>query len=513
MDIVINIAVFLIAAVIFTFVGVYIRKKVAESKLNSAENEAKQIIERAKIEAENSKKEEIFKAKEEILSARKDLDDEIRERRGEVQGQERRLVQKEENLERKLENVDKKEKDLMRKEEELEVKRRDLKEITNKQMSELQRIAGLSKEEAKQKLLSELEKTMTAEKAALIKEVESKAKEDAVKSAREIIGYAIQKCAADHTSETTVSIVSLPNDDMKGRIIGREGRNIKALETLTGIDLIIDDTPEAVVISGFDPLRREVAKIALEKLIEDGRIHPSKIEEMVEKAKEEVENTIKEEGERAVLETGVIGLHPDLIKLIGKLKYRTSYGQNVLNHSIEVSNLARIMAEELGLDPKLARRAGLLHDIGKALDHDMEGTHVEIGVEILKKYKENDKVLNAVQAHHGDVEPQTIEAVLVQAADAISASRPGARRETLETYIKRLEALEGIADSFEGVEKSFAIQAGREIRIIVKPDKITDDQMVIMARDIAKKVESEMEYPGQIKVNLVRETRVVDYAK
>ena len=513
MDIVINVAVFLIAAVIFTFVGVYIRKKVAESKLNSAENEAKQIIERAKIEAENSKKEEIFKAKEEILSARKDLDDEIRERRGEVQGQERRLVQKEENLERKLENVDKKEKDLMRKEEELEAKRRDLKEITNKQMSELQRIAGLSKEEAKQKLLSELEKTMTAEKAALIKEVESKAKEDAVKSAREIIGYAIQKCAADHTSETTVSIVSLPNDDMKGRIIGREGRNIKALETLTGIDLIIDDTPEAVVISGFDPLRREVAKIALERLIEDGRIHPSKIEEMVEKAKEEVENTIKEEGERAVLETGVIGLHPDLIKLIGKLKYRTSYGQNVLNHSIEVSNLARIMAEELGLDPKLARRAGLLHDIGKALDHDMEGTHVEIGVEILKKYKENDKVLNAVQAHHGDVEPQTIEAVLVQAADAISASRPGARRETLETYIKRLEALEGIADSFEGVEKSFAIQAGREIRIIVKPDKITDDQMVIMARDIAKKVESEMEYPGQIKVNLVRETRVVDYAK
>ena len=513
MDIVINIAVFLIAAVIFTFVGVYIRKKVAESKLNSAENEAKQIIERAKIEAENSKKEEIFKAKEEILSARKDLDDEIRERRGEVQGQERRLVQKEENLERKLENVDKKEKDLMRKEEELEAKRRDLKEITNKQMSELQRIAGLSKEEAKQKLLSELEKTMTAEKAALIKEVESKAKEDAVKSAREIIGYAIQKCAADHTSETTVSIVSLPNDDMKGRIIGREGRNIKALETLTGIDLIIDDTPEAVVISGFDPLRREVAKIALEKLIEDGRIHPSKIEEMVEKAKEEVENTIKEEGERAVLETGVIGLHPDLIKLIGKLKYRTSYGQNVLNHSIEVSNLARIMAEELGLDPKLARRAGLLHDIGKALDHDMEGTHVEIGVEILKKYKENDKVINAVQAHHGDVEPQTIEAVLVQAADAISASRPGARRETLETYIKRLEALENIADSFEGVEKSFAIQAGREIRIIVKPDKITDDQMVLMAHDIAKKVEDEMEYPGQIKINIVRETRVVDYAK
>ena len=409
--------------------------------------------------------------------------------------------------------IDQKERNLLQKEDDLKAKNQKIDEITNKQMEELQRISGLSSEEAKKQLLSELEKTMTAEKAAVIRDIESKTKEEAIKSAREIVGYAIQKCAADHTSETTVSIVSLPNDDMKGRIIGREGRNIKALETLTGIDLIIDDTPEAVVISGFDPLRREVAKIALEKLIEDGRIHPSKIEEMVEKAKEEVENTIKEEGERAVLETGVVGLHPDLVKLLGKLKYRTSYGQNVLNHSIEVSNLARIMAEELGLDPKLARRAGLLHDIGKALDHDMEGTHVEIGVEILKKYKENDKVINAVQAHHGDVEPQTIEAVLVQAADAISASRPGARRETLENYIKRLEALENIADSFDGVEKSFAIQAGREIRIIVKPEKISDDQMVIMARDIAKKVEDEMEYPGQIKVNLVRETRVVDYAK
>ena len=513
MDIIIYIAIFLITAIVFTFVGMFARKKIAESKFKSAENEAKQIIEMAKIEAENNKKEEIFKAKEEILSARKDLDDEIRERRGEVQRQETRLIQKEENLEKKLEIADKKERDLVKKEEELQIKKDELKEITNKQMLELQRISGLSSEEAKKRILSELEKTMTAEKAALIREVESKAKEDAIKNAREIIGYAIQKCAADHTSETTVSIVSLPNDDMKGRIIGREGRNIKALETLTGIDLIIDDTPEAVVISGFDPLRREVAKIALEKLIEDGRIHPAKIEEMVEKAKEEVENTIKEEGERAVLETGVVGLHPDLVKLIGKLKYRTSYGQNVLNHSIEVSNLARIMAEELGLDPKLARRAGLLHDIGKALDHDMEGTHVEIGVDILKKYKENEKVINAVQAHHGDVEPQTLEAVLIQAADAISASRPGARRETLETYIKRLEALENIADSFEGVEKSFAIQAGREIRIIVKPEKISDDQMVLMARDVAKKVEDEMEYPGQIKVNLVRETRVVDYAK
>ena len=513
MQIIIYIAIFLITAVIFTFVGFIIRKKIAESKLKSAENEANQIIERAKIEAENNKKEEIFKAKEEILSARQDLEDEIRERRGEVQQQEKRLIQKEENLERKLEMIDQKERNLLQKEDDLKAKNQKIDEITNKQMEELQRISGLSLEEAKKQILSELEKTMTAEKAAVIRDIESKTKEDAIKSAREIVGYAIQKCAADHTSETTVSIVSLPNDDMKGRIIGREGRNIKALETLTGIDLIIDDTPEAVVISGFDPLRREVAKIALEKLIEDGRIHPSKIEEMVEKAKEEVENTIKEEGERAVLETGVVGLHPDLVKLLGKLKYRTSYGQNVLNHSIEVSNLARIMAEELGLDPKLARRAGLLHDIGKALDHDMEGTHVEIGVEILKKYKENDKVINAVQAHHGDVEPQTIEAVLVQAADAISASRPGARRETLENYIKRLEALENIADSFDGVEKSFAIQAGREIRIIVKPEKISDDQMVIMARDIAKKVESEMEYPGQIKVNLVRETRVVDYAK
>ena len=513
MQIIIYIAIFLITAVIFTFVGFTIRKKIAESKLRSAENEANQIIERAKIEAENNKKEEIFKAKEEILSARQDLEDEIRERRGEVQQQEKRLIQKEENLERKLEMIDQKERNLLQKEDDLKAKNQKIDEITNKQMEELQRISGLSSEEAKKQLLSELEKTMTAEKAAVIRDIESKTKEEAIKSAREIVGYAIQKCAADHTSETTVSIVSLPNDDMKGRIIGREGRNIKALETLTGIDLIIDDTPEAVVISGFDPLRREVAKIALEKLIEDGRIHPSKIEEMVEKAKEEVENTIKEEGERAVLETGVVGLHPDLVKLLGKLKYRTSYGQNVLNHSIEVSNLARIMAEELGLDPKLARRAGLLHDIGKALDHDMEGTHVEIGVEILKKYKENDKVINAVQAHHGDVEPQTIEAVLVQAADAISASRPGARRETLENYIKRLEALENIADSFDGVEKSFAIQAGREIRIIVKPEKISDDQMVIMARDIAKKVESEMEYPGQIKVNLVRETRVVDYAK
>ena len=361
--------------------------------------------------------------------------------------------------------------------------------------------------------LSDLDKEISQEKAQLIRDLEAKAKEDAVKNAREIVSFAIQKCAADHTSETTVSVVSLPSDEMKGRIIGREGRNIKTLETLTGIDLIIDDTPEAVIISGFDPLRREVARIAIEKLIEDGRIHPAKIEEMVEKAKEEVASIIKEEGERAALETGVNNLHPDIIKLIGKLKYRTSYGQNVLNHSIEVSNLARIMAEELGINSKIARRAGLLHDLGKALDHDMEGTHVELGVEVLKKYKENETIINAVEAHHGDVEPLTLEAVLVQAADAISASRPGARRETLESYIKRLEKLEEIADSFEGVEKSFAIQAGREVRLIVKPEKVSDSDMVIMAREVAKKVENEMEYPGQIKVNVIRESRVIDYAK
>ena len=358
-----------------------------------------------------------------------------------------------------------------------------------------------------------MDREITTEKAKVIRDLNQRAKEEALKNAKEIITYAEQKCAADHTSETTVSIVNLPSDDMKGRIIGREGRNIKALETLTGIDLIIDDTPEAVILSGFDPLRREVARIALEKLIDDGRIHPAKIEEMVEKAKEELNSIIKEEGERAALETGVNNLHPDLIKLLGKLKYRTSYGQNVLSHSIEVSNLARIMAEELGLDAKRARRAGLLHDIGKALDHDMEGTHVQIGVDILKKYKENPLIINAVEAHHEDVEPQTMEAVLIQAADAISASRPGARRETLEAYIKRLENLEAIADSFDGVEKSFAIQAGREVRIIVKPERISDDQMTVLARDVSKKIEEEMDYPGQIKVNIIREKRVVDYAK
>ena len=416
-------------------------------------------------------------------------------------------------MDKRAASFEHREKELERKEQEISDKKNELQNAIEQELKELQRISGLTREEAKTLLLNEVEKQLTAEKANIIKDINAKVKEEAVKNAREVLTYTIQKCAADHTSETTVSIVALPSDEMKGRIIGREGRNIKALETLTGIDLIIDDTPEAVVLSGFDPLRREVAKIALEKLIEDGRIHPAKIEEMVEKAKEEVAETIKSEGERATLETGVIGLNPELIKLIGKLKYRTSYGQNVLNHSIEVSNLARIMAEELGLDSKRAARAGLLHDIGKALDHDMEGTHVEIGVEILKKFKENPLVINAVEAHHEDVEPQTLEAVLVQAADSISASRPGARRETLEAYIKRLEKLEEIADSFDGVDKSYAIQAGREVRIIVKPEKVTEAEMIIMARDIAKKVEDEMEYPGQIKVNVIRESRAIEYAK
>ena len=507
------IATLLISAVIFIPIGIFIRKKVAESKIQSAEVEAKRLIESVKVEAENLKKEELIKAKEEVLQIRNELDLEIKERRGDIQTQERRLIQKEEALEKRISVFDGKEKELERKFADNEQKKLELEDIYQKQLDELQRISGLTEEQAKQQLLNDLDKQITAEKAAIIRERENQAKEDAEKNAREIIGFAIQKCAADHTSETTVSVVSLPNDEMKGRLIGREGRNIKALETLTGIDLIIDDTPEAVIISGFDPLRREVAKIAIEKLIDDGRIHPAKIEEMVEKAKEEVTKTIKEEGERAVLETGVNNLHPDLVKLIGKLKYRTSYGQNVLNHSIEVSNLARIMAEELGVNPKIARRAGLLHDIGKALDHDMEGTHVELGVEILRKYKENETVINAVEAHHGDVEPKTIEAILVQAADAISASRPGARRETLETYIKRLEKLEEIADSFDGVEKSFAIQAGREVRLIVKPEKVSDSDMVVMAREVAKRVENEMEYPGQIKVNVIRESRVIDYAK
>ena len=507
------IATILISLAIGIFVGIAYRKKVAESKINSAEEEAKKIISSAENEAENLKKAKIIEAKEEIVNNRKDLDQEIKERRGEIQKQEARLIQREENLEKRVENYEKKEEELKEKIKNIEDQKQRINKLYEQESVELQKIASLTKEEAREILLKDVEKDITAEKATIIRENTQKIKDESKKVAKEILTYTIQKCAADHSQEATVTTVALPSDDMKGRIIGREGRNIKTLETLTGVDFIIDDTPEAVVLSGFDPIRREVAKIALEKLIEDGRIHPAKIEEFVEKAKLEVEETIKEEGERATLETGVNGLHPDLVKLIGKLKFRTSYGQNVLKHSMEVSYLARIMAEELDLDTKLARRAGLLHDIGKALDHDMEGTHVELGVEVLKKYKENPLVINAVEAHHGDVEPQSLEAVLVQAADAISASRPGARRETLEAYIKRLQNLEEIADSFDGVEKSYAIQAGREVRILVKPEKINDDQMTILARDVAKKVENEMDYPGQIKVNVIRETRVTDYAK
>lgn len=511
--VIIIVATILVSAVVFIPMGVKIRKRTAESKIQSAEKEAKRIMDNVKIEAENARKEELIRAKEEALQIRNELDQEIKERRGDIQSQEKRLIQKEENFEKKAMVLDSQEKELQRKIAETEQRKQEVEDLYVKKMDELQRISGLTEEQAKKILLDNLEQEITQEKATKIKELEMKAKEEADKNAREIIGSAIQKCAADHTSQATVSVVALPSDEMKGRIIGREGRNIKTLENLTGIDLIIDDTPEAVIISGFDPLRREVAKIALEKLIDDGRIHPAKIEEMVEKAKEEIMASIKEAGERAILETGVNNLHPDLVKLIGKLKYRTSYGQNVFNHSMEVAYLAGMMADELGVNSKIARRAGLLHDIGKALDHDMEGTHVEIGVEVLKKYKENHVVINAVQAHHGDVEPETIEAILVQAADAISASRPGARRETLETYIKRLEKLEEIANSFDGVEKSFAIQAGREVRLVVKPEKVSDSEMVIMAREVAKKVENEMEYPGTIKVNVIRESRVVDYAK
>jgi ribonuclease Y len=515
-NIVLSIIVFVLTAIVTSIIFIVlerIRARKGLSKIKNAEKEVEKIIEEANKTAEAQRKEKIILAKEEIQKERAELDKEIRERRAEIQKQERRLVQKEESLDKKLENLEKKEQQLLEKVSDIDKQKAELDNFKQKQIEELERISGLSKADARQYLLDLLKDSITHDSAVMIRDMETKARDEAEKKAKELITYAVQKCAADHTSETTVSVVPLPNDDMKGRIIGREGRNIKTLETLTGIDLIIDDTPEAVILSGFDPIRREVARIALEKLVTDGRIHPARIEEMVEKAKSELESIIKEEGERASIETGVIGLHPDIIKLIGKLKYRTSYGQNVLNHSIEVSQLAGIIADELGYDSKLAKRAGLLHDIGKAIDHEMEGTHVEIGVDILKKFKENDIVINAVQAHHGDVEPLSMLSVIIQAADAISASRPGARRETLENYIKRLEKLEEIADSFNGVEKSFAIQAGREVRIIVKPENIDDDQMVIMARDIAKRIEDEMDYPGQIKVNVVRETRAIEYAK
>mgnify|MGYP001018576918 CR=1 FL=1 len=455
----------------------------------------------------------MLEAKEEIHRLRTEAERENRERRNEIQKLERRILNKEETLDKKSESIEKKEEQITRKNRQLEEKEASINELYEKQLLELERLSGLTSEEAKELLLDGVKKEITQETAVMIREMEYEAKQEADKKAREIISTAIQRCAADHVAETTVTVVALPNDEMKGRIIGREGRNIRALETLTGIDLIIDDTPEAVVLSGFDPIRREVARIALEKLIVDGRIHPARIEEMVEKARKEVDTIIKEEGEQAAFDTGIHGLHPEIIKLLGRLKYRTSYGQNVLKHSIEVAHLSGIMAAELGADVRIAKRAGLLHDLGKAVDHEVEGPHVDIGVDLARRYKESKEVLHAIAAHHGDTEPTTVEAVLVQAADAISAARPGARRETLETYIKRLEKLEEIANSIEGVDKSFAIQAGREIRIMVKPEEIDENQTVHTAREIVKKIESELDYPGQIKVNVIRETRAIEYAK
>lgn len=492
--------------------GVY-RKKVAEAKIGSANEEALRIVNQAVQTAESKKKEAILEAKDEIHKLRNEVDKELRERRAEVQRQERRIVQKEENLDKKTENLEKKEETLTEKIKAADAKIEEVEMIKRSQLEMLEKISGYSKEQAKVLLMQELEDQLTHEKALKIMDFEQRTRDESDNLAREIISGAIQRCAADHAAEATVSVVALPNDEMKGRIIGREGRNIRTLETITGVDLIIDDTPEAITVSSFDPVRREVARLTLEKLIQDGRIHPARIEEMFEKSKREVEQTIKQTGERAVVDAGVNGIHPELVKLLGKLKYRTSFGQNVLNHSLEVSYIAGLMAQELGADVKQAKRAGLLHDIGKALDREFEGTHIELGVEAAKKYKENDKVVHAIQAHHGEIEAKTIVAVLVQAADAISAARPGARRENVQNYIKRLEKLEEIATSFEGVEKSFAIQAGREIRIMVNPDQVSDEKMVIVARDIAKKIEEELEYPGQIKVNIVRENRVIDFAK
>lgn len=494
-------------------IGYLVCKNVAENKIATAEETAIRIIQEAEQTGEAKRKEALVEAKEEIHRMRSEMERENKERRSDIQRQERRLLQKEENLDRKIESFEKKEEHLAVRETFLSDSQAKVDALYQKQLGELERLSGLSTEDAKKELLQSVEEEVKHETAMLIKDLEQQAKEEADKKAREIISLAIQRCAADHVAETTVSVVALPNDEMKGRIIGREGRNIRTLETLTGIDLIIDDTPEAVIISGFDPVRREVARVALEKLINDGRIHPSRIEEMVEKAQKEVEQKIKEAGEQATFAVGVHGLHPELIKLLGRLKYRTSYGQNVLNHSVEVAHLAGLMASELGVDVVLAKRAGLLHDIGKAIDHEMEGSHVEIGMEIAKKYRESELVLNAIMAHHGDVEPKSVEAVLVAAADAVSAARPGARRETLESYLKRLTRLEEISESFEGVEKCFAVQAGREIRIMVKPDQIDDATSILLARDIAKKIEAEMEYPGQIKVVIIRETRAVDYAK
>ena len=494
-------------------IGYILRKNVDERVRGNAEQEAKNRILDAEKKAESIRKEITQEAKDEAHRIRSDADREVRDRRNEVNRSERRIQQKEESIDRKLESIEKKEENINRQQQEIVNKKKELDSFVEKKVMELEKISGLTAGEAKQILLEEIEKDVRHDASVMIKDIETKAKEEANSKARDIIVGAIQRCAADQVAESTVSVVALPNDEMKGRIIGREGRNIRAIETQTGMELIIDDTPEAVIISGFDPVRREIARLALEKLITDGRIHPARIEEMVAKAEKEVNNTIKAEGERAVFEAGIHNLHPELVKLLGRLKYRTSYGQNVLNHSLEVSHLAGLMAGELGLNVKLAKRAGLLHDIGKALTHESEGTHVDLGISVLTKYKESDLVINGVAAHHGDYEPKTAEAVLIAAADALSAARPGARRETLDAYIKRLEKLEEIANTTPGVERSFAIQAGREIRIIANPDEVGDDSIALLARDIAKKIEGEMEYPGQIKVNVVRETRATDYAK
>lgn len=493
--------------------GIQRRKAFAEREIGSAEDEAKRIVNDAYKSAENKKREAMLEAKEEILKARNEHEKEVKDRRSDLQRQENRLQQKEENLDRKTENIEKKEEQLASKLQKLEQTQAKAEEIKQGQLEALERISGYTVDEAKAYLLEQLEQDVVHESALKVKEIESRYKEQADTKAREIISLAIQRCAADHVAEATVSVVSLPNDEMKGRIIGREGRNIRTLETMTGVDLIIDDTPETITVSCFDPVRREIARLALEKLIVDGRIHPARIEDMVEKARREVDAVIKSEGERAIFETNVHGLNPELVKLLGRMRYRTSYGQNVLNHSIEVSHVAGLLAAEIGANVNEAKRAGLLHDLGKAIDHEVDGSHVSIGVELAKKYRESEAIVHAIHAHHNDVEPQTVVACLVQAADAISAARPGARRENVENYIKRLERLEEITSSFQGVEKSFAIQAGREVRIIIKPELVSEDQMVLLAREIAQKIENELEYPGQIKVHLLRETKAIEYAK
>ena len=504
---------FLIAAAVFFFIGATYRKKVAEREIGSAEDEATRIINEAIRSGENKKKEMLLEAKDEIHKSRTEHEKEVKERRSELSKQERRLQQKEEALDKKMDAFERKEEDLAKKQAAVTATQNEVNLIKKSQMDVLEKISGLTQDQAKQYLLDSVESEVRHETAMKIKEVETQMKEEAERTAREIIATAIQRCAADHAAETTVSVVPLPNDEMKGRIIGREGRNIRTLETITGVDLIIDDTPEAITVSSFDPVRREIARLALEKLIADGRIHPTRIEDMVEKARREVDRTIKEEGERACYETGVHNLHPELVKILGRQKFRTSYGQNVLNHSIEVAHISGLLAAELGVDVPLAKRAGLLHDLGKAVDHEMEGSHVQLGVELARKYKESPAVVHAIEAHHGDVEPQTVIACLVQAADAISAARPGARRENVENYIRRLEKLEELTGSYPGVEKSYAIQAGREVRIMVKPEEVSEDSMILLARDIARKLEAELEYPGQIKVNVIRETKAVDYAK